>query len=69
MVAQRYKPAIVHTHTEVPDLSTYMFNFFGWLPNWRKIKIVRTIHNTELWTDWKGIGKMVVHIQFFRKTI
>lgn len=62
----RYKPAIVHTHTEVPDLSIYMFNFFfGWLPNWRKAKIVRTIHSTELWTDWKGIGKMVE--RFFHK--
>ena len=56
----RYKPIIVHSHTEVPDLSTYMFNFFfGWLPSWRKVKIVRTIHNTELWTDWKVIGRRV----------
>ena len=62
----RYKPVIVHSHTEVPDLSTYMFNFFfGWLPSWRRVKIVRTIHNTVLWTDWKGIGKRVE--KFFHK--
>lgn len=51
----KYRPAIIHTHTEIPDLSIYLFHF---LYPWHKIYI-RTIHNTELWNNWKWIGKNV----------
>lgn len=41
------RPNIIHTHTEIPDLSIYlfykMFSIFTW-----NVKFVRTIHNTVL---------------------
>lgn len=56
----KYRPAIIHTHTEVPDLSLYVFKIlFCWLPRWKNVKIIRTIHNTKLWSEWSSIGKAV----------
>lgn len=52
------RPNIIHTHTEIPDLSIYlfykMFSIFTW-----NVKFVRTIHNTVLWDKWVWIGKHV----------
>lgn len=54
----RYRADVIHTHTEVPDLSVYLWHrLFGWL--FHRVRFVRTIHNTELWTGWKSIGKRV----------
>ena len=54
----RYRPAIIHSHTEIPDLSVFLFNkLFGWL--YRKTRYVRTIHNTVLWDQWGRIGRYV----------
>lgn len=51
----KHRPAIIHTHTEIPDLSIYLFHFlYPWHKNY-----IRTIHNTELWNNWKNIGKKV----------
>lgn len=57
-VVLKYKPQIIHTHTEIPDLATYLWHtiFGGLFPG---VKYVRTIHNTELWNEWKFIGKKV----------
>ena len=57
----KHHPTIIHTHTEIPDLSIYLFHF---IYPWHK-KYVRTIHNTELWNKWKSIGKKVE--LFFQK--
>lgn len=54
----KYSPQIIHTHTEVPDLSVYLFHFLQKL-TFRKVKYIRTIHNTVLWTKWNSIGNMV----------
>ena len=45
----RWRPDVIHTHTETPDLALYVFSrvFPRML---RRMKIVRTIHNTRLWT-------------------
>ena len=51
----KHRPTIIHTHTEIPDLSIYLFHF---IYPWHK-RYVRTIHNTELWNKWKAIGKKV----------
>lgn len=52
----KWKPQVIHTHTEIPDLSIYLWNkIFGWM--FPSIKYVRTIHNTELWNQWAQIGK------------
>ena len=44
----RWRPDVIHTHTETPDLALYVFSrvFPRML---RRVKIVRTIHNTRLW--------------------
>lgn len=51
------KPDVIQTHTEVPDLSLYLTHFI--FPRlFKNIKIVRTLHNTVLWSNWKYIGKV-----------
>lgn len=61
----RYHPEALHTHTEIPDVSLYLWHLcFGWL--FPHTRIVRTIHNTELWSSWKGIGQLVERL-FQRK--
>lgn len=51
----KFRPTIIHTHTEIPDLSIYLFHFIcPWHRNY-----IRTIHNTELWNEWKSIGEKV----------
>ncbi|MBF1586286.1 MAG: glycosyltransferase family 4 protein [Prevotella sp.] len=56
-----YKPAIIHSHTEIPDLAVY--RFFQWFP-WllRRVGLVRTIHNTQLWTGMSHTGQ---HVEAF----
>ena len=45
----RLRPDVVHTHTETPDLALYVcVRLMPWL--FRHTRIVRTIHNTRLWT-------------------
>lgn len=61
----RVRPNVIHTHTEIPDLSIYIWHtLFGWL--FPMLKYVRTIHNTELWNEWKGIGQ---HVETFYKNV
>ena len=57
----RYNPAIIHSHTEIPDLAVY--RFFQWFP-WllRRVGLVRTIHNTQLWTGMSHTGQ---HVEAF----
>ena len=51
----KYKPQIIHTHTEIPDLSIYLFHILFH----SHIIYIRTIHNTELWNNWKFLGDKV----------
>lgn len=54
----KYRPQVIHTHTEMPDLATYcFFHLFPMLQ--KKTKIVRTIHNTQLWYGMKKTGFIV----------
>lgn len=54
----RYRPAVIHSHTEMPDLATYaFFKLFPCLL--RRCRVVRTIHNTRLWTGLKHTGRRV----------
>lgn len=54
----RYKPVAVHLHTEVPDMAytwfAYMFPFAA-----RRMHVVRTVHNTVLWTGLGKTGRLV----------
>lgn len=55
---RKFHPSIIHTHTEVPDLSLYLCSVYsGNILN--NIGIVRTIHNNQLWNRWKWVGKKV----------
>ena len=65
LVYLKYRPNIIHAHTEIPDLALWMFRKMSWLFFWIHPKYVRTIHNTELWNDWKGIGNIVE--RFYQK--
>lgn len=53
------KPNIIHVHTEIPDLALWVFRKISWIIFWIRPKYVRTIHNTNLWTSWNKIGKVV----------
>ena len=54
----KHRPAVIHTHTEMPDLAVWWF--FTLFPRLlRGCKVVRTIHNTRLWSGMKGTGRRV----------
>ena len=57
-LCSKYRPRVIHSHAEVPNLSLFLFHkFFGWM--FRNTRYVRTIHNTVLWDEWEWIGKIV----------
>ena len=60
----RWRPDVIHTHTETPDLALYVFSrvFPRML---RRVKVVRTIHNTRLWT---GLPRTAVWVEAFFKS-
>jgi len=60
----RWRPDVIHTHTETPDLALYVFSrvFPRML---RSVKIVRTIHNTRLWT---GLPRTAQWVETFFKS-
>lgn len=53
----RLRPDVIHSHTEVPDMS--VFAFFRLCPWVRKCRVVRTVHNTRLWTGQKRLGNII----------
>ena len=55
---RKFHPSIIHTHTEIPDLSLYLCSRYS-ANLFKNIGIVRTIHNNQLWNGWKRIGKKV----------
>ena len=60
----RWHPDVIHTHTETPDLALYMFSRM--FPRMlRRVKIVRTIHNTRLWT---GLPRTALWVEAFFKS-
>ena len=60
----RWHPDVIHTHTETPDLALYVFSrLFPFML--RRVKIVRTIHNTRLWT---GLPRTAQWVETFFKS-
>lgn len=51
----KFKPTVIHTHTEVPDMAIFLFCK---LFNPKSIN-VRTIHSTKLWNDWNRLGNRI----------
>lgn len=65
-LVRKLRPIAIHTHTEIPDLSLYWTTFL--FPKaMESIKIVRTLHNTVLWDNWKVIGRFVERFMQKRK--
>ena len=61
----RWRPDVIHTHTETPDLALYVFSrLFPFML--RRVKIVRTIHNTRLWT---GLPRTAQWVEAFFKSL
>ena len=61
----RWRPDVIHTHTETPDLALYVFSrLFPFML--RRVKIVRTIHNTRLWT---GLPRTAQWVEKFFKSL
>ncbi len=53
---KKYRPDVIHSHTELPDVATFsLYKLFPCVDS----AIVRTIHNTKLWTGMKGVGKRI----------
>lgn len=54
-----HRPCVIHVHTEIPDLSVFLFGkLFGTLIG-KRTKFIRTIHNNVLWSKWEKIGQIV----------
>lgn len=53
----KLKPRIIHSHTDLPDFVLSISIRILRLLKTNKIQIIRTIHNTELWSSHKRIGK------------
>ena len=54
----RWHPDVIHVHTETPDMCIYAFSrFFPFLL--RRTRIVRTIHNTRLWSGLPSIASLI----------
>lgn len=52
-----FQPDVVHLHTEMPELTWAIARMlFPWT---RRVAMVRTVHNSELWIAWGGIGRWV----------
>ncbi|WP_278519761.1 glycosyltransferase family 4 protein [Leyella stercorea] len=61
----RWHPDVIHTHTETPDLALYVFSrMFPFML--RRVKIVRTIHNTRLWT---GLPRTAQWVETFFRSL
>ena len=55
----RFQPDLVHLHTEMPELTWSIAQvLFPWM---RRVPVLRTVHNSELWIAWDGIGRWVTN--------
>lgn len=53
---RKYRPEVIHTHTELPDVAVYaLYSLFPGI----RAKLVRTIHNTRLWTGMAKTGSRI----------
>lgn len=50
-----FKPDIVHSHTDLPDLLVSLCRRLS------KFSVARTIHNTSLWEKHRDVGRFVEH--------
>lgn len=55
----RWQPDVIHTHTETPDLALWVGRMMLPACLFRNVRIVRTIHNTRLWTGLPNVAPKV----------
>lgn len=46
-IIESFQPDLIHSHTDIPDFNVSVAYRLGWIG--KSIKLIRTIHNTELW--------------------
>lgn len=51
------RPDLIHVHTEIPELTLAVARLI--LRRVRRTPVLRTVHNSELWIAWGGIGRWV----------
>ncbi|MGZ3587159.1 MAG: glycosyltransferase family 4 protein [Candidatus Limnocylindrales bacterium] len=56
-VVRRWRPDVVHLHTEVPEFSFTLARFLS--PRTWRCPTVRTIHNAVFWADWAVLRWLV----------
>lgn len=56
MVA-RQRPDVIHVHTEIPELTLALACVLSCRV--RRTPLLRTVHNSQLWLAWGGIGRWV----------
>lgn len=56
-IVSEFKPDIIHLNTEIPEFAWVLCTVIS--PSLKQIPVVRTIHNTVLWTGWKRLGRWV----------
>jgi glycosyltransferase involved in cell wall biosynthesis len=52
---ERFRPDLVHLHTEIPEFAWAMAGLGS--RRTRRVTVVRTIHNTVLWGGWARAGR------------
>lgn len=55
---KREKPRIIHSHTDLPDFVLAMATRLSRLSRIKMPRMVRTIHNTQLWRTRDRVGKI-----------
>jgi glycosyltransferase involved in cell wall biosynthesis len=51
------RPDVIHVHTEIPELTLAVATLLS--RRVRRMPLLRTVHNCELWIDWGMIGRWV----------
>ncbi len=51
------RPDLIHVHTEIPELTLAVASLIS--RRVRRTPLLRTVHNSELWIAWGGIGRWV----------
>jgi glycosyltransferase involved in cell wall biosynthesis len=54
---RRFRTDVVHLHTETPELTYAIATVLA--PRLRRVRVLRTVHNCELWIDWDKVGQWV----------
>lgn len=54
---RRFRPDAIHVHTEIPELT--LATACAMSARARRVPLLRTVHNSELWIAWQGLGRWV----------